>query len=59
MKDTVNNLVFVFIWHLVIQEEKNFMGKGDKRTKRGKIFNKSYGVKRPRKKKKKSEQKEK
>lgn len=35
------------------------MGKGDKRTKRGKIFNKSYGVKRLRKKKKKSEQKEK
>lgn len=35
------------------------MGKGDKRTKRGKIFNKSYGVKRPRKKKKKTEQKEK
>lgn len=25
------------------------MGKGDKKTKRGKIFNKSYGVKRPRK----------
>ncbi|MBW2437002.1 MAG: 30S ribosomal protein THX [Deltaproteobacteria bacterium] len=35
------------------------MGKGDKRTKRGKIFNRSYGVKRPRKKKKKAEQKEK
>lgn len=35
------------------------MGKGDKRTKRGKVFNKSYGAKRPRKKKKKSEQKEK
>jgi ribosomal small subunit protein bTHX len=28
------------------------MGKGDKRTKRGKIFSKSYGNKRPRKKKK-------
>ncbi|MBW2488143.1 MAG: 30S ribosomal protein THX [Deltaproteobacteria bacterium] len=35
------------------------MGKGDKRTKRGKIFRKSYGVKRPRKKEKKSEQNEK
>ncbi len=32
------------------------MGKGDKRTKRGKLFRKSYGVKRPRKKRKKSEQ---
>ena len=29
------------------------MGKGDRRTKRGKLFRKSYGVKRPRKKKKK------
>jgi len=27
------------------------MGKGDKKTKRGKIVNKSYGVRRPRKKK--------
>jgi ribosomal small subunit protein bTHX len=27
------------------------MGKGDRRTKRGKLFRKSYGVKRPRKKK--------
>jgi 30S ribosomal protein S31 len=35
------------------------MGKGDKRTKRGKIFSKSYGVKRPRKKKKKAEKEEK
>ncbi len=26
------------------------MGKGDKKTKRGKIGNKSYGVRRPRKK---------
>ena len=26
------------------------MGKGDKKTKRGKIVNKSYGVRRPRKK---------
>ena len=34
------------------------MGKGDKRTKRGKIFSKSYGNKRPRKKKKKAEQKD-
>ena len=33
------------------------MGKGDKRTKRGKIARKSYGVKRPRKKKKKTEEK--
>ena len=33
------------------------MGKGDRRTKRGKIARKSYGVKRPRKKKKKSEEK--
>ena len=29
------------------------MGKGDKKTKRGKIVNKSFGVRRPRKKKKK------
>ena len=29
------------------------MGKGDKRTKRGKIYAKSYGNTRPRKKKKK------
>jgi len=28
------------------------MGKGDKKTKRGKIVNKSFGVRRPRKKKK-------
>jgi ribosomal small subunit protein bTHX len=28
------------------------MGKGDKRTKKGKIFNKSHGKRRPRKKKK-------
>ena len=34
------------------------MGKGDRRTKRGKIFRNSYGVKRPRKKKKKSEKKD-
>ena len=34
------------------------MGKGDKRTKRGKIFRNSYGTKRPRKKKKKSDQKD-
>lgn len=33
------------------------MGKGDKRTKRGKIAQKSYGAKRPRKKKKKNQQK--
>ncbi len=33
------------------------MGKGDKRTKRGKIFRNSYGAKRPRKKKKKPEKK--
>ncbi len=33
------------------------MGKGDKRTKRGKIARKSYGAKRPRKKKTKTEQK--
>jgi len=33
------------------------MGKGDRRTKRGKLYRKSYGVKRPRKKKKKTEQK--
>ena len=31
------------------------MGKGDRKTKRGKLFRKSYGVKRPRKKKKKSD----
>lgn len=31
------------------------MGKGDRKTKRGKLFRKSYGVKRPRKKKKKNE----
>jgi 30S ribosomal protein S31 len=29
------------------------MGKGDKRTKRGKIFNGSYGAHRPKKRKKK------
>lgn len=29
------------------------MGKGDQRTKRGKIYSKSYGKTRPRKKKKK------
>ena len=29
------------------------MGKGDQRTKRGKIYRKSYGKTRPRKKKKK------
>jgi 30S ribosomal protein S31 len=29
------------------------MGKGDKRTKKGKIFNRSYGKRRPRKLKKK------
>jgi 30S ribosomal protein S31 len=34
------------------------MGKGDKRTKRGKIFRGSYGAKRPRKKKKKAEKKD-
>lgn len=28
------------------------MGKGDKKTRRGKLFNNSYGVTRPRKKKK-------
>ena len=28
------------------------MGKGDKKTKRGKLFNNSYGVTRPRKAKK-------
>jgi 30S ribosomal protein S31 len=33
------------------------MGKGDRRTKRGKLFRQSYGAKRPRKKKKKTEQK--
>ncbi|MEX0274412.1 MAG: 30S ribosomal protein THX [Flavobacteriaceae bacterium] len=33
------------------------MGKGDKKTKRGKIVNKSYGVRRPRKKKKVAEAK--
>ena len=31
------------------------MGKGDRKTKRGKLFRKSYGVKRPRKKKKKND----
>lgn len=31
------------------------MGKGDKRTRRGKIFNRSYGKTRPHKKKKKSQ----
>ncbi|MGQ0523460.1 MAG: 30S ribosomal protein THX [Betaproteobacteria bacterium] len=30
------------------------MGKGDKRTRRGKIFKNSYGKTRPRKKKKKA-----
>ncbi|UCE51447.1 MAG: 30S ribosomal protein THX [Desulfobacterales bacterium] len=35
------------------------MGKGDKKTKRGKIFRGTYGVRRPRKKKKKSEAKSK
>ncbi|UCD77527.1 MAG: 30S ribosomal protein THX [Desulfobacterales bacterium] len=30
------------------------MGKGDKRTKRGKIFSGSHGTKRPKKKKKKN-----
>jgi 30S ribosomal protein S31 len=39
------------------KEEEFFMGKGDRRTKRGKLFRKSYGVKRPRKKKTKTEQK--
>jgi 30S ribosomal protein S31 len=29
------------------------MGKGDKKTRRGKIVNKSFGVRRPRSKKKK------
>ena len=33
------------------------MGKGDRRTKRGKLFRKSYGVKRPRKKKTKTDHK--
>jgi 30S ribosomal protein S31 len=33
------------------------MGKGDRRTKRGKLFRQSYGVKRPRKKKKKDKEK--
>lgn len=33
------------------------MGKGDIKTKRGKIFNSSYGIKRPRKKKKKTNMK--
>ena len=33
------------------------MGKGDRRTKRGKLFRKSYGVKRPRKKKTKTDKK--
>ncbi|PZP65094.1 MAG: 30S ribosomal protein THX [Azospira oryzae] len=32
------------------------MGKGDLRTRRGKIFNGSYGVSRPRKKKKSTPQ---
>jgi 30S ribosomal protein S31 len=34
------------------------MGKGDRRTKRGKIYRGSYGAKRPRKKKKKSDNKD-
>jgi 30S ribosomal protein S31 len=34
------------------------MGKGDVRTRRGKIYRGSYGAKRPRKKKKKSEKKD-
>jgi 30S ribosomal protein S31 len=34
------------------------MGKGDVRTRRGKVNNGSYGAKRPRKKKKKSEKKD-
>ena len=33
---------------------KDYMGKGDKKTKRGKIANKSYGVRRPRKIRKKT-----
>ena len=37
-------------------KEEIDMGKGDRRTKRGKLFRKSYGVKRPRKKKTKTEQ---
>jgi ribosomal small subunit protein bTHX len=39
-------------------KEGMYMGKGDMRTKRGKIFGGSYGAKRPRKKKKKSEKKD-
>ena len=39
----------------ILREENGYMGKGDRRTKRGKLFRKSYGVKRPRKKKTKSE----
>jgi ribosomal small subunit protein bTHX len=34
------------------------MGKGDKKTKRGKLFSKSYGVTRPQKKKKRKAAKE-
>lgn len=33
--------------------EKYCMGKGDKRTKRGKIFRGTHGARRPKKKKKK------
>lgn len=35
--------------HYLGTKNYNKMGKGDKKTKRGKIVNKSYGVKRPRK----------
>lgn len=59
MKGMEDNPFYVFISNTMFQEENNFMGKGDKRTKRGKIHNKSYGVKRPRKRKKKAEEKEK
>ena len=41
----------------ISREENAYMGKGDRRTKRGKLFRKSYGVKRPRKKKPKTDQK--
>jgi len=39
-------------------KEGMYMGKGDVRTRRGKINNGSYGAKRPRKKKKKAEKKD-
>lgn len=49
-------MLFNFLIPLHFQKKQSkkllAMGKGDKKTKRGKIVNKSYGVHRPRKKKK-------